>query len=59
MVGGDLLDRLAATDRLHGDPGIELGAVGSAFAHGRCRASEGNDETCPGKPEQLTHKRSI
>jgi len=33
MVGGDLLDRLAATDRLHGDPGLELGAVGAALAH--------------------------
>jgi hypothetical protein len=28
MVGDDLLDRLAATDRLHGDPGLELGTVG-------------------------------
>jgi hypothetical protein len=27
MVGGDLLDRLAATDRLHGDSGLELGTV--------------------------------
>ena len=33
MVGGDLLDRLAATDHLHGDPGLELGTVGAAFAH--------------------------
>ena len=33
MVSGDLLDRLAATDRLHGDPGLELGAVGAALAH--------------------------
>jgi hypothetical protein len=33
VVGGDLLERLATTDRLHGDPGLELGAVGSAFAH--------------------------
>jgi hypothetical protein len=32
MVGCDLLDRLAATDRLHGDPGLELGTVGAAFA---------------------------
>jgi len=29
---GDLLDRLAATDRLHGDPGLELGTVVAAFA---------------------------
>ena len=31
MVGSDLLNRHAATDRLHGDPGLELGAVGAAF----------------------------
>jgi hypothetical protein len=34
MVSGDLLDRLAATDRLHGDPGLELGTVRAALAHG-------------------------
>ena len=33
VVSGDLLDRLAATDRLHGDPGLELWTVGAAFAH--------------------------
>ena len=33
MVGGYLLDRLAATDRLHGDPGFELGAVSAALVH--------------------------
>jgi len=33
VVGGDLLDRLAATDRFHGDPGLELGTVGAALAH--------------------------
>ena len=33
MVGGDLLDRLAATDRLYGDPGLELGTVGAALAY--------------------------
>lgn len=32
MVCCDLLDRPAATDRLHGDPVIELGAVGTALA---------------------------
>lgn len=31
--GGDLLERLATTDRLHGDPGIEPGAMGAAFAN--------------------------
>lgn len=33
VVGGDLLNRLAATDRLHGDPALELRAVGAALAH--------------------------
>jgi len=27
-------DRLAVTDRLHGDPGFELGTVRAALAHG-------------------------
>jgi hypothetical protein len=33
MISGDLLDRLSATDRLHGDLGLELGAMGAALAH--------------------------
>jgi hypothetical protein len=33
VIGGDLLDRLAGADRLHGDSGLELGAMGAAFAH--------------------------
>ena len=33
VVSRDLLDRLAATDRLNGDPGLELGGVGAALAH--------------------------
>jgi hypothetical protein len=33
VVGSDLLDRLAATDRLHGDPGLELGTVCAVLAH--------------------------
>jgi len=33
VISGDLLDRLAATDRLHGDLGLELGAMGAALAH--------------------------
>ena len=33
MISGDLLDRLSASDRLHGDPGLELGAIGAALAH--------------------------
>jgi len=60
VVGGDLLDCLAATDRLHGDPGFELGAVGEAFAHpweppfqGRYPATKVNDGACPEKPVHL------
>ena len=34
VVGSDLLHGLAATDHLHGDPGLELGTVGAALAHG-------------------------
>ena len=34
VISVDLLDRLAATDSFHGDPGFELGTVGAAFAHG-------------------------
>ncbi len=63
VVGGDLLDRLAATDRLHGDPVLELGAVGAALAQllrrrlrqrwerlsWWCPASEVNDGACPEK----------
>jgi len=33
VVSGDLLDRLAATDRLHGHSSLELGAVGAELAH--------------------------
>ena len=33
VISGDLLDPLAATDRLHGDPGLVLRAVGAALAH--------------------------
>ena len=33
VIGGDLLDRLAATDRLHGDSGLEFGTMGAALAH--------------------------
>ena len=33
VISGDLLDRLTTTDRLHGDPGLELGAVSAALAH--------------------------
>jgi hypothetical protein len=33
VVASDLLDRLSATDRLHGDPDLELGAVSAALTH--------------------------
>ena len=32
VIGSDILDGLAAADRLHGDPGLELWAVGAALA---------------------------
>lgn len=61
VIGGDLLDRLATTDRLHGDSGLEFGTVGAALAHewdppfqGRYPASEVNDGSCPEKPDHLT-----
>jgi len=33
VISGDLLDRLATTDRLQGDSGLEFGTVGAALAH--------------------------
>lgn len=33
VVGDDLLDRFAATDRLHGNAGLELRSVGVALAN--------------------------
>lgn len=33
VFGCYLLDRLAAADRLYGDPGLELGAVHAALTH--------------------------
>jgi len=33
VIGSDLLDRLSATDRLHGDSALEFGTVGAALAH--------------------------
>ncbi len=68
VVGGYPLDRLAPTDRLHGDPGLELGTVGArllnsfgeGFANGgspfqgRYPASEVNDGARPEQPVHLT-----
>lgn len=34
VVRGDFLDRLAVTDRVHGDSGLELRALRVALAHG-------------------------
>ena len=54
MVSSDLLDRLTGTDRLHGDSGLELGAVGTALAYRlelplqeQYPASAFNDGACP------------
>lgn len=33
VVSGDLLDRFATTDRLHGDSGLEFRTVGAALTH--------------------------
>ena len=44
MIGGDLLECLATTDRLHGDSGLELRTVGAAFAHGWEAPAQGQ---CP------------
>ncbi len=41
MIGSDLLDRLADTDRIDGYPGLELGSVGAALVHGRSPLSGG------------------
>ena len=61
VIGDDLLDRLAATDRRVGDSGLEFGTMGAALAHGweppfqgRYPASEVNDGTCSEKQDQLT-----
>lgn len=68
MVGGDLLNRLATTDRLHGDLGFELRTVGAALAQllrrrlhrrweplsGAVRASEVHDGCSLEKPDRLS-----
>jgi hypothetical protein len=60
VVGGNLLECLTTADRLHGDVGHELRAVGSAFAlgweppsQGRCPASQVNDGPCLKNPDHL------
>ena len=65
VVVGDLLNRHAVTDRLHGDPSLELGAVGAALSYqweppfqGRYPASEVNDGVFPEKLVHLTRARA-
>lgn len=66
MIGDDLLDRLEATDRLHGGSGLELGTMGAALAHewespcqGRIPASKVNDGAYTEKPDLLKKKMAI
>jgi hypothetical protein len=60
VISRDLLDRLAATDRLHGYSGLEFGTVvrrliiGGSPDQGRYPASEVNDGACPEKPVHLS-----
>ena len=45
VISGDLLHRLAATDRLHGDLGLELWAVGSALMTWTLETGPGSTST--------------
>jgi hypothetical protein len=54
VISSDLLDRLAATDRLDGDSGLEFGTVGFGACSRRYPASEVEDGACPEKPIHLT-----
>jgi len=60
VVGGDFLDCLAATDRLHGTLAMNSGLwvrrllIGGSLDQGRYPASEVNDGVCPEKPSHLT-----
>lgn len=53
--GGGLLDRPEATDHLHGDAVLELGAVGAVLVHwwspvqGQCPTLEVKEGACPEK----------
>jgi hypothetical protein len=59
MVGGDLPDRLAATDRpmatlaLHSGLWVRPLPMGGSPLQGRYPASEVNDGACAEKPDQL------
>lgn len=41
MIGGDLLECLATTVRVNSDSGLQLRAMGAAFAHGWEPSSQG------------------
>ena len=60
MLNHNLLDHLAATVRIYGDTGIEIGVGGAAFAHrwelprkGGGQDSEGNNRPSTDKPKNL------
>jgi hypothetical protein len=61
------MERLAATGRLHGDPGLERGAVdaglwvrrlhiGGSPIQGRCSAGEIKDGDCPERAKRLKYR---
>jgi len=60
VVGGDLLVRLAATDRLHGDSGLNSGLCvrrllsGGSSVLARYRALKVNDGNCQENPLHLS-----
>ena len=58
--------RLAATERFHGDSGLEFGAVSAALANEwespsqwRCPVSEVNNEICLEESDQLSCPREM
>ena len=61
VIAGDLLDRVAATYRHHGDSELEFGTMGAALAHeweppfqGRYPYSKVNDGAYTEKPDHLS-----
>lgn len=71
VTGGDLLHRLTATDRLRGNPGLELGVTGAALAQlplrrlrqrleptsSQCPASKVNKSRNPKKARPPQHRQ--
>ena len=57
MIGGNLVQYLAATDRLHGESGVELRSVSARLLMGAPPFSRQvlkvNDGSCPEKPVDL------